>query len=223
MDGHCTIAADYVERCAEALAATGAAMVGGAMNPQGDGWLGWGIAIGHDVAVRRRPGPVSLRWGARLVDTVYLGAYPTALARTVGGYRRTSASTRTPSSPYECDRTAACASNRASDPPRPHVGASGAVTRQVYRYGRSRAATIRRHPGSLAPRQLVAPHFLAGLVSPWRRKALGAYAGILVVAAAGQARRAPRAVPGLVVTLPAMHLPWAAGFWRGIVRPPTDR
>src|SRR5688500_10594236 len=42
VDGHCTLAGDYVVRCVGALSATGAAMVGGAMNPQGDGWLGWG-------------------------------------------------------------------------------------------------------------------------------------------------------------------------------------
>ena len=61
VDGHCLIAADYVERCVDALVATGAAMVGGAMTPVADGPTQRGIAAGHGVPDRRRSGPVP-RW-----------------------------------------------------------------------------------------------------------------------------------------------------------------
>jgi succinoglycan biosynthesis protein ExoA len=222
VDGHCTIASDYIERCVETLATTGAAMVGGAMNPQGHGWLGQGIAAA--MTSRFGVGPARFHVGGPpgWVDTVYLGAYPTALALKVGGYAEDvgvneDAEFAIRMGPHGGVRFEP--SIRSTYTPR---GSLRAVTRQFYRYGRSRAATVRRHPGSIAPRQLVAPLFLAGLVSPWRRPVLGAYAAVLAVAAADQARRAPRAVPGLVVTLPAMHLPWAAGFWRGIARRSTN-
>ena len=220
VDGHCTIAADYVERCVETLAATGAAMVGGAMNPQGDGWLGLGIASA--MTSRFGVGPARFHLGGPpgWVDTVYLGAYPTALARDVGGYAEDVgvnedaefAIRMRPHGGVRFEPTI-----RSTYKPR---GSLRAVTRQFYRYGRSRAATVRRHPGSIAPRQLVAPLLLAGLLSPWRRPALAAYAAVLAVAAADQGRRAPRAVPGLLLTLPAMHLPWGAGFFRGLVTGP---
>jgi glycosyltransferase involved in cell wall biosynthesis len=218
VDGHCVIAPDYVERCVEALESSGAAMVGGAMNPQAQGWLQEGVAaamtspFGVGPARFHRGGPPS--W----VDTVYLGAYPTELARKVGGYREDVgvnedaefAIRMRPHGGVRFDPTI-----RSTYTPR---GSLRAVIRQFYRYGRSRAATVRHHPKSIAPRQLAAPLFLVSLATPWRIKAAAAYAVVLVAAAAHQARRKPRAVAGLLLTLPAMHLPWAAGFWRGILR-----
>ena len=222
IDGHCTIAPDYVECCVETLSATGAAMVGGAMDPHGDGWLGEGIAAAMTSRFGVGPARFHLGGAPGWVDTVYLGAYPTALARTVGGYAEDvgvneDAEFAIRMRPHGGIRFEP--SIRSTYTPR---GSLSAVTRQFYRYGRSRAATVRRHPGSIAPRQLVAPLFLAGLLSPWRRPVLAAYAAVLAVAAADQARRAPRAVPGLLVTLPAMHLPWGAGFFRGLVAGPPQ-
>ncbi len=217
VDGHCVVAPDYVQRCVEALAGTGAAMVGGAMCPQAEGWLREGVAAAMTSPFGVGPARFHVGGRASWVDTVYLGAYPTDLARRVGGYREDVgvnedaefAIRMRPNGGIRFDPAI-----RSTYTPR---GSLRAVTRQFYRYGRSRAATVRRHPRSIAPRQLVAPLFLASLATPWRGKVLGAYGAVIVVAAAHQARRAPRAVPGLLLTLPAMHLPWAAGFWRGLV------
>lgn len=217
VDGHCTIAPDYVERCVATLTETGAAMAGGAMNPQADGWLGSGVAAA--MTSRFGVGPARFHAGGppAWVDTVYLGAYPTALAREAGGYREDVGVNEDAEFAIRMRPRGGVRfepSIRSTYTPR---GSLRAVTRQFFRYGRSRAATVRRHPGSIAPRQLVAPLFLAGLLSPWRGKVLAGYAGVLVVAAADQARRSPRAVPGLLVTLPAMHLPWGTGFWWGLL------
>jgi glycosyltransferase involved in cell wall biosynthesis len=217
VDGHCVIAPDYVERCVEALRSSGAAMVGGAMNPRAHGWLQEGVAaamtspFGVGPARFHRGGPPS--W----VDTVYLGAYPTELARKVGGYREDVgvnedaefAIRMRPHGGVRFDPTI-----RSTYTPRASLRA---VTRQFYRYGRSRAATVRRHPAAVAPRQLVAPLFLVSLATPWRKQAVVAYGAVLAAAAAHQMTRNPKATPGLVLTLPSMHLPWAAGFFRGLV------
>ena len=93
-----------------------------------------------------------------------------------------------------------------------------AVARQFYRYGRSRAATIRRHPASIAPRQLVAPFLLVSLVTPWRRWVALAYGTLLLLVGARQLAKRPLSAAGLTVALPAMHLPWAVGFIQGLFR-----
>lgn len=218
VDGHCVIAPDYVEQCVEALELTGAAMVGGAMTPVAEGPVQRGIA--DAMASKLGAGPARFHSGGAScqVDTVYLGAYRTEMALEVGGYAEDVgvnedaefAIRMRPHGGVRFDPAI-----RSTYTPRANLRA---VTRQFYRYGRSRAATVRHHPKSIAPRQLAAPLFLVSLATPWRNKTAGAYAVVLVAAAAHQIRRKPWAVPGLLLTLPAMHIPWAAGFWRGLVR-----
>lgn len=217
VDGHCTIADDYVERCVDALERTGAAMVGGAMTPvSASGWAGAiSLAMTSPIGV----GPARFHVGGvpGWVDTVYLGAYRAADARAVGGY----------STDVGVNEDAEFAIRMAArggvwfDPairsryvPRTSLAA---VIRQFWRYGRSRAATVRRHPRSLGPRQLAAPMLVVGLVSPWRRRVLGSY---LAVVAVETVRQTAAAGPdGLLVApvLPAMHVPWGVGFLTGLV------
>ena len=223
VDGHCLIAPDYVERCIQALSETSAAMVGGAMDPRAQGWLPEGVAaamtspLGVGPARFHRSGPPA--W----VDTVYLGAYPTELARRVGGYREDVgvnedaefAIRMRPHGGIRFDPAV-----RSTYTPR---GSLRAVTRQFYRYGRSRAATVRRHPGSIAPRQLAAPLLVLGLASPWRRTVASAYGAMVVAAGARQLARDPRTSLGFSLSLPAMHLPWGIGFLRGMLPPLKPR
>lgn len=227
VDGHCTIAPDYVERCVDALERTGAAMVGGAMRPEGPpvgsraavrGWLARGIAAA--MASPLGAGPARFHVGGRSgwVDTVYLGAYRTRLACDVGGY----------ATDVGVNEDAELAIRM-----RPHGGvwmdddvrstyvprgSLGAVVRQFYRYGRSRAATARRHPRSIAPRQLAAPLLVVALCTPWRRPAMAVYGAAVAANGLRQAARDPGAGLGLSLSMPAMHLSWGAGFLRGLLR-----
>jgi glycosyltransferase involved in cell wall biosynthesis len=75
VDGHTVIAQDYVRRCVEVLATTGADNVGGAMRAASDTWIGKTIVLatsspfgvgGARFHYAEKPG-----W----VDTVYMGAY----------------------------------------------------------------------------------------------------------------------------------------------------
>ncbi|HEY6396045.1 MAG TPA: glycosyltransferase family 2 protein [Solirubrobacteraceae bacterium] len=218
VDGHCRLGPDYVERCVAALAATGAAMVGGAMHSTAaHSWLSRGIAAAMDS--RLGAGPARFHNGDRSgwVDTVYLGAYRAGLARATGGYREDVgvnedyefALRLKPLGGIWLDR-----SIRSTYTPRADLPALG---RQFYRYGLSRAATIRRHPRSVRVRQLVPPLLAAGLVSPWRRWVASTYLSTVIVRAALEARRDPRACPGFAVAAPVMHLSWAAGLLRGLV------
>ena len=223
VDGHCIIAPDYVARCVEALEETGAAMVGGAMTPQGSGWLQEGIAAAMTSPAGVGPARFHVGGQPGWVDTVYLGAYPTALARRVGGYQEDVGVNEDAELAFRMQPHGGIwfdPAIRSTYAPRASIRA---VVRQFYRYGRSRAATVRRHPDALAPRQLAAPLLLLGLVSPWRKPVAAAYGAVVLAAAGRQLARRPRSAAGFTLALPAMHLPWAAGFLAGVVRGRYDR
>ena len=216
VDGHCTIADDYVERCVVALERSGAAMVGGAMTPvAAPGWAG---AIALAMASPVGAGPARFHAGGEpgWVDTVYLGAYRKRDAMAVSGYSTDVgvnedaefALRMGPSGGVWFDP-----SIRSWYVPRDSLRA---VATQFWRYGRSRAATVRRHPTSFVPRQMAAPLLVIGLCSPWRRWVLGAYVAVVAAETARQAASAGR--DGLLVApvLPVMHVSWGSGFLTGL-------
>lgn len=220
VDGHCVIAPDYVARCVEALQRTGAAMVGGAMRPAAAGWLGRGIAaamcspVGAGPARFHRGGPPG--W----VDTVYLGAYRVATARAAGGYAEDVGVNEDAELAVRMSALGGVYFDpdiRSTYTPRTTLRA---VARQFHRYGRSRAATVRRHPRSLSARQLAAPVLVLALLSPARRPVAALYAAVTLAAGLHQAGRARDAAAGFTLVLPAMHLSWGVGFLRGLVSPP---
>lgn len=217
VDGHCVVADDYVERCIGALETSGAAIVGGGMTPTATSSMQAAVAAAMASPIGAGPARFHHASTAAWTDTVYLGAYRTTLARTVGGY----------ATDVGVNEDAEFAIRM-----RPHGGVwfdpsirstysprEGLVpvARQFYRYGRSRAATVRRHPESLAPRQLVAPGLVLGLASPWRRAVGIAY--LAVVASWALAGCGKRPV-GAGAVLPAMHVPWGAGFLVGLAAGP---
>lgn len=216
VDGHCLIAPDYVERCIDVLGRSGAAMVGGAMQPVAADPVPSGIAAAMMSPIGAGPARFHVGGSAGWVDTVYLGAYRTALAREVGGYREDVGVNEDAEFAIRMRGHGGVRfdpSIRSTYTPRSSLRA---VVRQFYRYGRSRAATVRRHPASFSPRQLAAPALLVGLASPWRKPVAAAYGAVVLAAAARQAVKDPRSAASFACSLPAMHLPWAAGFLRGL-------
>lgn len=100
-----------------------------------------------------------------------------------------------------------------------------ALARQYFHYGRGRARTVRRHPGSLRARQLAVPlHFAAllaalALASQW--PAMLAYPLLYVATLLGASAHVAlsrRSACGLLAGPAAgvMHLSWAAGFFVGM-------
>jgi len=217
VDGHCVIAPDYVAQCIEALELTGAAMVGGAMTPVAEMSLQRGIASA--MASKLGAGPARFHSGGTSgrVDTVYLGAYPTMLAREVGGYAEDVGVNEDAEFAIRMRERGAVwfdETIRSTYVPRSSVRG---VARQFYRYGRSRAATIRKHPASIAGRQLAAPLLVLGLLSPRRRVVAGAYAAAVVAGCARAVRKDFAAGAAMAAVIPTMHLSWGVGFLRGLV------
>ena len=107
---------------------------------------------------------------------------------------------------------------------------------QYWRYGRWKARMILDHPGSIKPRQVVAPVFVASLplllvTGFWLRPAwwllaieLGAYLLLALFFAVRLARSLGAGV-ALIALLPLIfgiiHLAWGTGFLLGLVRAPT--
>ena len=107
---------------------------------------------------------------------------------------------------------------------------------QYWRYGRWKARMILDHPGSIKPRQVVAPVFVASLplllvTGFWLRPAwwllaieLGAYLLLALFFAVRLARSSGAGV-ALIALLPLIfgiiHLAWGTGFLLGLVRAPT--
>lgn len=219
VDGHCVVAPDYVERCVAALGAHDAALVGGAMQPVGEGGVQRGIAAA--MSSRWGAGPARFHVGGRpgWVDTVYLGAYRRADALEVGGYAEDVgvnedaefAIRMAPLGGVWFDPAI-----RSSYTPRASLRA---VARQFFRYGSSRRRTVRRHPGTFKPRQLASPALLVGLCSPARRGVAAAYLLGVGVATAVDGPDDPVGRVTYAAALPIMHLSWAAGFLVG--RPPA--
>lgn len=218
VDGHCVLSADYVERCVEVLEETGASMVGGAMTPVGTGAWSRAVAVGMTSPGGAGPARFHVGGTSGWVDTVYLGAFRTEVARALGGYSEDVGVNEDSELAIRMRARGGVwfdPTIRSTYTPRSSVEA---LARQFYRYGRSRAATVVRHPSSLAPRQLAAPALLVGLLSPFRRRIAVAYAGFTALTAVSKARTDPSAAPRLVVVLPAMHVSWGAGFLVGLAR-----
>ncbi len=228
MDGHAFVEPDYVERCLAVSRSTGAAVVGGVMVPVPRPGL-----VPEAIALANRSwwgaGPARFHGGGQEgpAETVYLGAVRTSVARRLGGW----AEDVGVNEDYEFNHRVRAAgevvwfdpSLRVQYEPRSSLHA---VVRQYFRYGRSKARVMLRHPSSIRGRQLV-PLGIAPVVASMglRRTrhpvAFGGVAVYLLSLTAGASRaQAPLTVRivalGVALT---MHLAWSAGAWSALVVP----
>jgi glycosyltransferase involved in cell wall biosynthesis len=226
LDGHAEMRPGYIAACLRALEEEeGAVNVGGWCAVASAG--AWGRALGAALASRFGVGnPVIWRAprageGRRELDTVPFGCFPRAALVKAGGwserFRR--------NEDFELNHRLRRAGGRVIfDPavcavyhPRESLGA---VARQYWLYGRSKAQMLRMDPASLRPRQ-IAPLVLLGAitaaVTPTRaarpaRAGLSLYAltlgGVALAARAGW-RTAPMAA--------TLHLAWGAGLVTGFL------
>ena len=242
VDAQARLPAGYRDRTVAALATTGAAVVGGRQVATADAGFAAAVAaamnapLGHGGAAYREGGPEGP------VDTVYLGVFRRDALAAVGGYDERFR-TNQDAELNERIRRAGGSVRLLPDLAvayRPR-GDVAALARQFRGYGRGRAMTARRHPGSLRRRQLAAPVLVLGLgtaallallgvlldLGRWTAVplavGLGGYGALLGVGALRTARRAggrgrPRAA-GVALALATMHLAWGVGFLGAVLRP----
>lgn len=229
LDGHSFIRPDYVARCVELLASTGADVVGGRMVARADDGL---MAKGIEMAMGRRwaagparfhhPGP------AGFVETVYLGTFRREALEKVGGW----SSDVGVNEDFDLNYRIRRAGGRIWYDPTLEVeyqprSTLKALARQYFRYGRSKGTMLRKRPASILPRQ-VAPAVLApiamvsaghGRAGRLAKSALVAY----VLALAGLVERERAVAPAVRrragVAAAVMHWCWSAGLWVGLASP----
>ena len=230
VDGHTQIATDYVSHCVAALEETGAACVGGRIQPVGLTPAGSVIAAVARTAFAV-PGAVHVGRSARFTDTVYLGAWPADVLVRVGGYDEGLRTNEDFELAYRIRR----AGGRVYLSPMIHSTyfgrqSLGALGSQYFLYGTGKAQVLRAHPRSLRIRQLVAPLFVASLacgvifwysVSVVHVLCLGILLAYVVLNLGFSAfvalRERPRAFWLLPVAYFTIHLCWGAGFWVGLL------
>ncbi len=226
-DAQARLPAGYVTRAVDLLAETGADNVGGIQAATGTTFLQRAVALAqsHPLGV----GDARYRTGGDPgeTDTVYLGVFRCEALERVGGFDETLVRNQD----YELNwriresggtvyfhpdlRVAYFPRSRLSD-----------LWRQYHEYGTWKREMLRRHPGSLRWRQLVAPALVIGLVlslillaSPvWPTSAIvpALYGGALVGAAFSTwIRHRSAAGLALPLVLPTMHLAWGSGFLFG--------
>ncbi|HLN06231.1 MAG TPA: glycosyltransferase family 2 protein [Acidimicrobiales bacterium] len=218
VDARTALSPDYVERCVEALERSGAAIVGGQMRYEAHDAPQRGIVAA--MTSRLGAGPAAFRregGEARFVDTVYLGAFRAKTIREMEGYDEWSGGNEDAELAWRAQQFGGVYLDPAIKSFYLGRAGLGPLARQYYRYGRNRARTIRKHPGSLSYRQLAVPALFVGLASPWRRQVLAAYVATVLGRGAVELTRDPAAVPTLLAALPTMHAAWGLGFLRSMV------
>ena len=226
LDGHSFVEPDYVQRCVDLLDTTGAAVVGGRMLAQPvSSLVGRGIALANQSAWGA--GPASFHAGTKSgpSETVYLGAFKTEVVREVGGW----AEDVGVNEDYELNHRIGKAGYTIWLDVDLGVGYRPRSTFkklaiQYFRYGRSKAAVMRRHPDSIRVRQvlpsLLVPTAAGLLLGPLRSisgLAIATHSGAVMVGAGRSGGPIQVRVAGGVAAM-IMHWCWSAGFWFGLVR-----
>lgn len=227
---HATVGPDFLSRSIATLQKSGAAGVGGVLLHQGLDSKGTAIGLAM-ISKLGMASPFRYATEQREVDTIGHPVYWRNVLDEVGHFNETLER----NSDYELNyRIRAAGHTLILDPeivtvyhPRDTLGG---LAKQFYNYGLGKAAVVQMHPGSLAPRHLVAPAAaLIAAVVPlliWFRSGrrlltvLGAlYAGA-IVAATIQARPGDKGGDTwtFMGSFPVMHLPWGSGFLIGTLR-----
>lgn len=236
LDAHAVPDENYVEQSVQTLQATGAANVGGVwrIEPSGSGWIARAIAVAAGHPLGAGDARYRTSGAAGPVDTVPFGAFPRMWIGRVGPFNEKLLTNED----YEFNlRVRRAGGVIWFDPAVQSIYYARAnlaeLMKQYARYGFWKARMIRRYPGSIRWRQALPPllvlaFLLLGLLSVglfWAWQLLGllaaGYAGALLLAGTLESlRRCDLALlPGLPLSLAAMHLSWGSAFLWGLITP----
>lgn len=225
LDAHAVLPPGYITRAIEILRDTGAVNVGGRQVPVAE--EGFARAVAHAMRSPVGSGGATYRSGARpaAADTVYLGVFRRSALEQVGGFDETLVRNQD----YELNHRLRRAGGVVYFHPdlaveyRPRATV-GALWRQYFQYGAWKRRVLRRFPGSVRLRQLIAPALVLALVvgavlaltwSPWPFGALVTAWIVVLLAGAYASARSSAATPPVAVALAVMHLAWGVGFLIG--------
>ena len=230
IDAHAQIPPDYVRIAVEHLKTGRYGGVGG--RKDGVGLTPAGKAIAAVMASPFGVGGSTYHHGTavREVEHVPFGAYPVAVARSLGGWDEEFRVNQD----FEFDHRLREAGHTILFDPAMRIDwecrqSVRELARQYHRYGKGKVHVAAKHPRSLRPRHLAAPALvlecvvaLGALLSGHPRRAAAIIAPYLLALTVATASTAPRVERGarryILPAYPAMHLGWGIGFWQQVGR-----
>ena len=230
VDAHSTVPPDYVARAVRHLRTGRWGGVGG--RKDAIGVTAAGRAIAAAMGSRFGVGGSVYHYGthARVVDHVPFGAYPTALARQLGGWDERF----TVNQDFEFDRRVREQGHALLFDPDLRIDwhcrqSIRAFFAQYHRYGYGKVAVMRAHPRSIRPRHLAPPALVVAAavalaLAPWWPWLIllvaASYAVVLAAASVATASQLPDGTSRVLVPAAflAMHTGWGLGFWRYVAR-----
>ncbi len=229
VDGHATIAGDYIRRCIAALEDTGADCVGGVLQSEGETWLGRAIAVA--MSSRFGVGGAAFRTGGEgPADTVAFGAYRRTVFDRIGGFTEDIDRGEDDEFNYRLldhgGRIMLVPDIRATYSVR---GDLRSLARQYFGYGRAKPEVLRRHPAQarlrqFAPAALVSALGLAGVaaasgnIRPLKTLA-GVYTLVATTASLALAKQHGwRHLLPLPAVFACLHVSYGLGFLNGLLR-----
>ncbi|MGV3527158.1 MAG: glycosyltransferase family 2 protein [Candidatus Sericytochromatia bacterium] len=230
VDGHCTLASNYLSRAVALLEETGYACVGGPLTSVGES--PWAQAIALAMSSPFGVGNARFRYSqtAGEVDTLAFGAYRREVLDAVGRFNP--ALTRNQDDEYNY-RLRAAGHRLYLSPELQSVYYTRSnltsLWRQYFQYGYWKIRVLRDHPGSVQARHLIPAAFVATLVGGigaavgGGRKGrlalasfLGLYGSAALVFGLKRTAQQRRYLPGVLAAFPVLHLAYGCGFWRGL-------
>jgi len=235
MDGHTLPAADYLEKCIQALVAGKGENVGGVLEvkPGRDTWIAKSIALAavHPLGV----GDAHYRraTAATEADTVAFGSFRRSLVEKIGNFDET----LLVNEDYEFNTRIRASGGRIWIDPgiravyysRPDLKS---LARQYFSYGYWKFKMLQRYPGTIRWRQALPPVFVFGLLMLLLLSAFWNFARIVFAAAiilylfiliVGSIKPAiktkqPLTIIGIPLAIATMHVSWGSGFWWSLAK-----
>jgi succinoglycan biosynthesis protein ExoA len=165
VDGHTTIAQDYVRQCVQTLHDSGAENVGGRMNAVGTNMFGRALALATSTPFGIGGGSFHYSNQDEWVDTVYMGAWPINVFREIGLFDEElvrdqddefNFRLREQSGKIFLSRNIKSVYSVRSNPT--------ALWKQYYQYGFWKVRVMQKHPRQMSLRQFVPPMFVLALL-----------------------------------------------------------
>ena len=228
VDGHATIARDFLSRNVEALEKTGADCVGGVITSEGDTYTGRAIALA--MSSRFGVGGVGFRVGGEgPVETVAFGAYRREVFDRIGGFTEDIDKGEDDEFNYRLlDHGGTIMLVPGIEATYTVRGDLRGLWRQYFGYGRAKPEVLRRHPAQARLRQF-APSALVCALAATTLAAIFGHSGALkalcavytlaatIASLALVRRHGWRRVPPLPVVFACLHFAYGLGFIAGWV------
>lgn len=232
VDGHTSIARDYVRTCVEQLARTGADNVGGRMDAVGEGTFGKAVAAA--TSSRFGVGNSAFHYATeqQWVDTVYLGAWPRSLFDRVGLFDEEMVRNQDDELNYRIisngGKILFCPDIRSTYQNRTTVRG---LWRQYFQYGYWKVRVMQKHPAQMRVRQFVPATFVLALVGSlllmpfggvftWPLVLVGGLYVLANIAATAVSAGRVGGKPALLLPLAfgTLHIAYGSGFLTGLFR-----